>query len=470
MSKIKPIWEHGSVSPDSPNKVFCTAPWTHTYISPQSERRMCCASREEHQFQKQYIDASNDEKYGEVKESGTIADYKPVSLKEHWNSQYMMDIRKKLMAGEKIPQCDVCNDSLLSNSTYRQWFTGFLFNDKIDQCFEETDENGYTTMEPISFDYRFSNLCNFKCRMCGEQLSSTWETEKRKHDLWTPEAQPFMVPENKKIIETFQKEVVEEEFWDAICRGIVEEIYWVGGEPLMYDIHWRSMDRLSEDNNLHKVHLRYNSNLSRVRYKDYYLYDWLPQAKDWTMCASIDGTGPIGEFIRTGLNWEEWDRNFREGVALPGGKDKMIMDLTITGPGLFDIKNFLDYALELDVKIETKRMFAFHADIVLSPMAWPRHILDEIVNDLLDYCRPRVTEKQQTLIRELEGLLESPTHQEQWPDTAEDQFFNGRRYQQIIHSIRKDGVDGRLTLNDIYSEHPELWSWWNRPDPKHNQR
>ena len=470
MSKIKPIWEHGSVHPDSPNKVFCTAPWTHTYISPQSERRMCCASREEHQFQKQYIDASNDEKYGEVKESGTIADYKPVSLKEHWNSPYMMDIRKKLMAGEKIPQCDVCNDSLLSNSTYRQWFTGFLFNNKIDQCFEETDENGYTTMEPISFDYRVSNLCNFKCRMCGEQLSSSWETEKRKHDLWTPEQQPFMVPENKKIIEKFQKEVVEEEFWEYIKSGTVEELYWVGGEPLMYDIHWKSMDRLQADNNLHKVHLRYNSNLSRVRYKDYYLYDWLPQAKDWTMCASIDGTGPIGEFIRTGLNWEEWDRNFREGVALPGGHDKMIMDLTITGPGLFDIKNFLDYALELDVKIETKRMFAFHADIVLSPMAWPRHILDEIVNDLLDYCRPRVTEKQQTLIRELEGLLESPTFQEQWPDTANDQFFNGRKYQQIIQSIRKDGQDGRLTINDIYSEHPELWSWWNRPDPKHNQR
>ena len=470
MSKIKPKWEHGAVAEDSPNKVFCTAPWTHTYISPQSERRMCCASREEHQFQKQYIDASNDEKYGEVKESGTIEDYKPVSLKEHWNSPYMMDIRKRLMAGEKIPQCDVCNDSLLSNSTYRQWFTGFLFNDKIDQCFEETDENGYTTMEPISFDYRYSNLCNFKCRMCGEQLSSTWETEKRKHNLWSPEQQPFMVPENKKIIEKFQKEVVEEEFWEYIKSGTVEELYWVGGEPLMYDIHWKSMDRLQSDNNLHKVHLRYNSNLSRVRYKDYYLYDWLPQAKDWTMCASIDGTGPIGEFVRTGLKWDEWDRNFREGVALPGGNDKMIMDLTITGPGLFDIKNFLDYALELDVKIETKRMFAFHADIVLSPMAWPRHILDEIVHDLLNYCRPRVTEKQQTLIRELEQMLISPTFQEEWPEEAEDQFFNGRKYQQIIQAIRKDGQDGRLTINDIYCEHPALWSWWNRPDPKHNQR
>ncbi len=336
--RIKPIWEHGRMSPESPNKTFCMAPWTHTYISPQSERRMCCASREEHMMQRQYIDASNDKSTGKYKEVGTIADYKPVSLEEHWNSDYMKDIRKKLLAGETIPQCAVCNDSILSQSTYRQWFTGHLFKDKIEQAFEETDDDGYTTMPPISFDYRVSNLCNFKCRMCGEPLSSSWESEKRKHGLWSPEHQPFMVPENKAIIDRFQKEVVEEEFWAAICSGVVEEIYWVGGEPLMYDIHWRVMDRLAEDNNLRKVHLRYNSNLSRVRFGKHYLYDWLPQAKDWTMCASIDGTGKIGEFIRTGLKWDQWDQNFREGVALPGGKDRMLMDLTLTGPGMFDLQ------------------------------------------------------------------------------------------------------------------------------------
>ena len=288
MARVRPKWEHGQMSPDSQNKVFCTAPWTHTYISPQSERRMCCASREDHMMQRQYIDASNDKSTGKYKEVGTIEDYQPISLKEHWNSPYMMDIRKKLMSGEEIPQCAVCNDSILSQSTYRQWFTGFLFENKIDQCFEETDDDGYTTMEPISFDYRVSNLCNFKCRMCGEPLSSAWEAEKRKHDLWTPEQQPFMVPENKAVIDTFQKEVVEEEFWEYIKSGTVEEIYWVGGEPLMYDIHWKSMDRLAQDGNLNKVHLRYNSNLSRVRFGKHYLYDWLPQAKDWTMCASID--------------------------------------------------------------------------------------------------------------------------------------------------------------------------------------
>ena len=51
----------------------------------------------------------------------------------------------------------------------------------------------------------------------------------------------------------------------------------------------------------------------------------------------------------------------------------MLMDLTLTGSGMFDPKTFFDYALELDVKIETKRMFAFHSDIVMSAMAWPAH-------------------------------------------------------------------------------------------------
>ena len=41
---------------------FCVAPWTHTYVSPQGERRLCCASREEPQFQKQYIDTGSNNK------------------------------------------------------------------------------------------------------------------------------------------------------------------------------------------------------------------------------------------------------------------------------------------------------------------------------------------------------------------------------------------------------------------------
>ena len=346
MNKIIPIWENGQLHKDSPNKVFCMAPWTHTYISPQSERRLCCASREEHSFQKQYIDSSNDAKYGEVTESKTaVEDYNPVSLTEHWNSPYMKEMRVKLMAGEGIPQCDVCNHDLLSISSYRKWFTGFLFNNKIQQAFDCTDETGFTTMEPISFDYRFSNLCNFKCRMCGEQLSSSWETEKKIHKLWTPEQQPFMIPEVKSKMQQFQHRVVEPEFKDAVSRGIVEECYWVGGEPLMYDIHWWALEEMVKNGSAKNCYLRYNSNLSRVQFGDKNLFEYLPQFKDWMMCASIDGVGEIGEFIRTGLKWEEWLENFKQGLALPYGKDKMLIDLTITGPGMFSLKELFDLSL-----------------------------------------------------------------------------------------------------------------------------
>ena len=290
MKRNIPIWnDDGSCNEESENKTFCMAPWTHTYISPQGERRMCCASREEHSFQKQYIDATNDEKYGEIRESETEADkFNPQTLTEHWNSPYMRDIRKKLMAGERISQCDVCNDDILSISSYRKWFTGVLFKDKIQEAFDKTDDDGYTTMPTISFDYRYSNLCNFKCRMCGEQLSSAWEAEKKKHDMWSPEHQPFMIPEVKRKMNAFQKDVAEPEFKQAISDGIVEEIYWVGGEPLMYDIHWWALEEMTTNGSAKNCYLRYNSNLSRIDFKGKNLYDYLPQFKDWLMCASID--------------------------------------------------------------------------------------------------------------------------------------------------------------------------------------
>ena len=457
MTKIVPIWEHGRISPESPNKVFCMAPWTHTYISPQSERRMCCASREEHSFQKQYIDSSNDSKYGVVTESKTaLDDYNPVSLTEHWNSEYMRNIRRKLMAGEEIPQCDVCNKDLLSQSSYRQWFTGNLFRDKIQEAFDKTDDTGHTTMEPISFDYRFSNLCNFKCRMCGEQLSSSWETEKKVNNLWSPKNQSFMIPEIKSAMQTFQEEVVEVEFKDAISRGIVEEMYWVGGEPLMYDVHWWALEEMLNNGSAKNCYMRYNSNLSRVQFGQKNLYEYLPHFKDWLMCASIDGTGKIGEYIRTGLKWDQWLTNFKQGLELPGGKDRMMIDLTITGPGMFSLKDLFDLSQELDVRIETKIMFAFHADIMFTAMAWPRPILDKMIDELLAYMEPKATHKQMTLINTLKSMKERQTHEEAFPDVYKTAALNGKNWLKRLETIRND----TYTIEDIYSENSELVKWW----------
>ena len=142
------------IKPSEGNKTFCMAPWTHTYLSPQTERRMCCASREPAQSFKQYIDTGNNAK-----------EYKPLTLKEHWNSDHMKSVRLRMMAGEELPECQVCDHKLLNTDVYRSYWNQ-LFRDRVDEAFESTDETGATTMQTISFDYRFNNLCNFKCRMC----------------------------------------------------------------------------------------------------------------------------------------------------------------------------------------------------------------------------------------------------------------------------------------------------------------
>ena len=150
---------------------MCLAPWVHTYLSPQTERRMCCASREPAQNFEQYIDTA----------SGT-GRYIPLTLEQHWNSEHMRSVRRRMMAGETLPECEVCNDKLLNTSVYRDYFT-HLFQHKLDEIFSSTTPTGYTSLQPVSWDYRFSNLCNFKCRMCGDMLSSSWESEEIQHNM-----------------------------------------------------------------------------------------------------------------------------------------------------------------------------------------------------------------------------------------------------------------------------------------------
>ena len=295
--------------PSEGNKTFCMAPWSHTYLSPQSERRMCCASREKAEWATQYLDADKAEK---------DSSYNPGTLKDHWNSEYMKGIRRDLMAGKEIPQCQVCNNKLLNVSIYRDYFNKTLFPNKIDEAFEKTRDDGYTEMKPISFDYRIKNLCNFKCRMCGDQLSSSWEAERRAMGDYDQEENTdfWAQKKNKPAIETFQREVAEKELWEAVKNGTIEEIYWVGGEPLMWEIHWEIMQYLIDHDLAKNVWIRYNTNFSRTTYKHWDLRNMLPHFKMVQICASIDGTGDIVEYVRHGIKWDQWISNFKDFMFL----------------------------------------------------------------------------------------------------------------------------------------------------------
>ncbi len=420
---------------------LCLAPWTHTYLSPQTERRMCCASREPAQSFQQYIDTK----------SGT-GKYIPINLDEHWNSEHMKSVRRRMMAGETLPECEVCNDKLLNTNVYRSYFNQ-LFGHKYNEAMEKTCHDGSTDMKPVSWDYRFSNLCNFKCRMCGDMLSSAWESEQRQHNMinWADPKNNWMQPEIKKQIEQFQDTQIEAEFSQAVEEHRVEEVYWVGGEPLMYEQHWRYMQRIIELGDGPNVYARYNTNLSRINYKGINLYnDILSGLRDWQICASIDGTGKIGEYIRTGLDYNSWLANFREGVKIASHRRQMRIDFTLTLPGMFEIANIQRLAEEEKVDILAKVIFSFSPDIVMSPLSLPRNLLDSWIDELI----PVVSGALKDILVQLKTR---PTFAEQWPDDYQIGLRKGKSRIERLEQIRNDSY----TMRDILSTKPEVLKWWN---------
>ena len=412
---------------------LCMAPWTHTYLSPQTERRLCCASREPAQSFTQYIDSDAGDNV-----------YTPQSLDEYWNSERIRRVRRDMMNNIVPAECEVCDKKLLNTDVYRDYF-GHLFAHKYPEVVASTDETGYTTMKPVSWDYRFSNLCNFKCRMCGPMLSSSWETEARK----AGKIEPWMEPAVKKQISNYQDTQIEAEFSQAVEEHRIEEIYWVGGEPLMYEQHWRYMQRIIELGDGTGLYARYNTNLSRIDYQGVNLYnDILDKIRDWQICASLDGVGEVGEYIRTGLKYDEWLENFKQGLGHARNRRMMRIDFTLTTPGLFEVPEIIKLADELGVEVLAKTTFAFTPDIAMSPLFLPRPILEQIINSIMPATPGAMRDV-------LTNLINRPTFEEQYPSEV---YLEARcRAKQRMESLDTGRKGTRFvdTLRD-----PELIKWW----------
>ena len=422
---------------------LCLAPWTHTYLSPQTERRLCCASREPAQNFEQYIDIS----------AGT-GQYIPVTLEQHWNSDHMRSVRRRMIAGDALPECEVCNNKLLNTSVYRSYFD-HLFGHKLPEVFASTAEDGSTSMAPVSWDYRFSNLCNFKCRTCGDMLSSAWETEQKIHNMvdLSNSKNNWMQPNIRGQISQFQDTQIESEFSQAVENHSVEEVYWVGGEPLMYEQHWRYMKRIIELGDGGRVYARYNTNLSRVNFRGCDLYsDILDHVRDWQICASIDGTGTIGEYIRTGLNFQQFCQNFEAGLTHQKNPRQMRLDFTLTLPGMFEVDNIQRMAQQYGVELLSKVIFSFDPSIVMSPLALPRHLLDPWLDELIVGCTAN------SMRDVLTQLKSRPTFEQQWPDSYRAEIARGKARVLKLESIRTASTSMATILNS----RPDVKKWWDQ--------
>ena len=221
----------------------------------------------------------------------------------------------------------------------------------------------------------------------------------------------------------------------------------------MYEQHWRYMKRIVELGDGGKLYARYNTNLSRVDFRGLNLYrDILVHVRDWQICASIDGTGVTGEYIRTGLDYNQFCRNFEQGLEYQVNRRQMRLDFTLTLPGMFEINNIQKLAQQYGVELLAKVMFGFSPDLVMSPLSLPRHILDEWIDELLPDCTSS------SMRDVLTQLKNRPTFSEQWPDIYPVEIAKGKVHILELESLRTAPTD----MATILSARPSVKEWWDK--------
>ena len=290
-------------------------------------------------------------------------------------------------------------------------------------------------------------------------LSSSWETENKKHGRadWYDSYRIWGKKEVKEQLKKFHDQHVVKEFLEAVENKTVKEFYWCGGEPLMFDIHWKAMQRVVELGYADEVFARYNSNMSRINYYGMNLFDdILVHFNDWQINASIDATGEIGEYVRTGLNYDRWKQNILYAKRFMRHPRQLQLDLTVTLPGLFDLEGMYELHKELKIPLLCKKVFTFSPDVFMSPLFMPKDLLHKMVNRLIEKYKdvPRNVTNM-AFFEGLQDLVSHPTNDERYdPETCKKGWEKGKAEAERLDKIR--GTD----ITKILALEPDVLAWW----------
>lgn len=266
-------------------KPRCVIPWLYFSTLPDGNVTPCCVS--------------------EIYTYGNVSEQDP---KDIWNNEPAKKLRRDLLGTGELPDaCSRCrytesmtqDYSKETNSTYNlRLYYNDIFKDYIDEIVENTNEDGSIPKDKIKFrgwNFRLSNQCNLKCRMCNSDLSSSMKMEK------TPNENPI-------IKNFYYKKFLEENIDD------LELIEINGGETLLWEETYDMMDYIIEKNKHNHIKLYFNTNmtvkgLGKKIMLDYWR-KWNPEKLE--IVASIDEIGDRAECIRKGTKWDVVENNLKE--------------------------------------------------------------------------------------------------------------------------------------------------------------
>jgi len=251
---------------------FCMLPWMHLHAFPDGRAYPCCFGLDKY----------------------PVGDMNKQSMKEVFNDEPLKLMRRNMLANKKSKQCAKCYDQEKAGFFSLRMSSNKHFGHDIG-LIENTLPDGTADFMIKYWDIRFSNLCNMACRSCGTWFSSNWyEDHKKIHGS---------DPGHPKIMRVGRN---GNDVWNQLLEQFdhVEQFYFAGGEPLIMEEHYRILKELDKRKMYH-VRLIYNTNFSKLKFKDMDVLELWNKFDSVSIGASLDAEGPRAELMRKGTKWEQ---------------------------------------------------------------------------------------------------------------------------------------------------------------------
>ncbi|CAB4126016.1 4Fe4S-binding SPASM domain containing protein [uncultured Caudovirales phage] len=396
---------------------LCVIPWTHLNFEPNGKVVPCCLTSYHDYF---------------------AGDLNTQTIEEIWNSENMKALRLQFLNGEEPKICSTCFDREKVTGESGRYYQNKEFKDVIKIIPEITKPDGTcTTMELKYWDFRFSNLCNFKCRSCGPRYSSAWVPDYKKlgwgeeqDKVWNIEA----VNDNTNY--DFLKDQVKH----------VQKVYFAGGEPLLMPEHWQTLDLLVE-NKRFDVKLNYNTNCSTFVYgKKNALDYWRQWDNDKVeVWPSLDEIGERAELIRSGTVWTKVEENLKELIKLDNVTVRPGM--TIGAWNVRRLPVIINHLIDIGVISAKHRHQNFFINLLQQPTQYHVHILpDEYRQETIAELKEFIANHNATYNTTIDHLFTHIIHELEQPFD----LFAAKKF--LWNTEKIDGVRNE----DLFKTIPEM--------------
>jgi len=267
---------------------------------------------------------------------------------EAFEGEEMQDLRQRMLNAEHIKECEPC---------YYYDSIGELSQRQVMNQEHDYKENYFLEGLEISFD----NKCNFACVTCKPESSTVWEEREGKIDKVKPN-------------------------YDGVDFSKLKHLSFTGGEPtIQKEFSPEFFAMLDSQVNYDKMFFSMNTNCTKFVHRPW--LEFIKKLKRVMIMASIDGIGPVGEWVRLGLKMDIWEKNAtRWRDLLKENKEYTYGDLTsgvwsnfvMTNYNVFNVDETEKYLTSLGIRMRKTNCFSPEC---LSPEYLPDEIKKELPKD-----------------------------------------------------------------------------------------